>query len=124
MMIRALVVAAGILVAGIAQAQTGGSGIGYNSPQAALKALHDRPDVQFSLQNGWIIAADRANATLWSFAEKSNPAFPAAVKRQVVQTGDKFYIAMSIMCGGPQAACDQLPAEFQALNQNIRSSAN
>ncbi len=117
-----LVVAMGL--AGLAQAQSAGNDIGYSSPQAALKALYARrPDVQFSLQNGWIIAADKANETVWSFAEKNNPAWPAAVKRQVIQNGDKFYVATNILCGGTTAACDQLPGEFEALNQNVRSNA-
>jgi hypothetical protein len=121
--VRAVIVAVAVYAAGTAHAQTTGAGIGYPSPQAALKALHARPDVVFSLQNGWIIASDRANVTVWSFAEASNPAFPAAVKRQVVQNGDKVYVAMSILCGGPQAECDKLPAEFQALD-HIKSPAN
>jgi hypothetical protein len=52
MWLRVLAAGFGVWTAGIAQAQTSSSDIGYPSPQAALKALYARrPDVQFSLQN-------------------------------------------------------------------------
>jgi len=123
---RTLFIVAAVLTAGVAKGQSDDSGIGYPSPGAAMEALHARPDVIFSVQNGWIIASDRTNQTVWSFSPVGDPAFPTAVKREVVQSGDNFYVVTKIMCRGTQAACDAVSAEFHALNQaakqNLQSS--
>lgn len=112
-----LFVLVSILNAGVADGQVNDTGIGYPSPGTAMEALHARPDVLFSFQNGWIVASDRANMTVWSFAPVGAPAFPTAVKRQVVQSGDKIYVATKIMCRGTQEACEAVSAEFNALDQ-------
>ena len=107
-----------------AQAQPVGTNIGYPTPEAAIQALHARPDVIFTVQNGWVIAKDRANVTNWAFPPTNDPAFPAAVKRQVVQTDTgSISIATNILCGGTQVACDQLASAFHTLNQQAAAQA-
>ncbi len=99
-------------------------GIGYPTPAAALQALRARPDVLFYTQNGWLIADDRTNMTVWSFSPPGDPTFPTAVKRQAIQIGSGIYVETKILCGAPQTACAQLPAEFHALDQAIRQNVN
>ncbi len=112
-----------VVLFGVAVAQTTGtlpefSGdvIGFPSPGAALAALRARPDVSFKEADGWLVAVDQKNQTVWSFPPQSHPAYPSAIKRYVVQQGGKFYLASRIMCGGTKVVCDQLELDFEKLN--------
>jgi hypothetical protein len=116
----ALVMAACIWAADAKSGQTSDGDIGYPSPAAAVQALHTKTGVNFSVQNGWTIAADEANETVWSFAPVGHPAYPAAVKRQVVTTPGGLSIRTAILCGGGQAACDKLPSDFRKLDDEMR----
>jgi hypothetical protein len=93
-----------------------GSSIEYPSVAAALKDLHSKPEVNFSEQNGWIIADDRSHFTVWTFAPQGDPAYPSAVKRTAVQQGKGITMDMKVQCESTQSACDKLVADFQALN--------
>jgi hypothetical protein len=102
---------------------SGASSIGYSSVAAALADLHSNPEVKFSIQNGWTIAEDRSHFTLWSFAPEGDPAYPSAVKRTAVQApGGSVNMDMRVLCQSTQAACDKLVADFNALNERMRSS--
>ena len=98
------------------------SSIGYPSVAAALADLHSKPEVVFSMQNGWTIAEDRSHSSFWSFPPEGDPAYPSAVKRIVVQTGAGIYLEMKVLCESTQAACDKLVADFNALNERMRNS--
>ena len=99
-----------------------GSSIGYPSVAAALKDLRSKPDVNFSEQNGWIIADDRSHVTVWTFAPQGDPAYPSVVKRTVVQQGKGISMDMKVRCESSQSACDKLVADFNALNERVRDS--
>lgn len=96
-----------------------GSSIGYPTVDAALADLHKRPGVTFSERNGWTVASDPATNTFWSFPPRGHPAYPAAVKRQLIQQGEAVSLQMSVLCGGPKAACDDLVRAFQQLNAQM-----
>jgi hypothetical protein len=98
------------------------SAIGYPTVAAALADLHSKPDVKFSIQNGWTIAEDRANSNFWSFPPEGDPAYPSAVKRTLVQTSEGINLDMKVLCQSTQAACDKLVADFKALNERMRDS--
>jgi hypothetical protein len=100
------------------------SSIGYPSVAAALADLHSKPDVKFSVQNGWTIAEDqdRSHFSLWSFPPEGDPAYPSAVKRTAVQTSTGINMDMKVLCQSTQSACDKLVADFNALNERMRSS--
>jgi hypothetical protein len=100
------------------------SGIGYPSVAAALADLHSKPEVIFREEGGWIIAEDRRHYTLWSFATEGDPAYPSVVKRTAVQgSGGNVIMNMNILCESKQdAACDQLAANFNELNERARDS--
>jgi hypothetical protein len=98
------------------------SSIGYPSVAAALADLHSRPDVTFSVANGWTIAEDRSHFTLWSFAPEGDPAYPSAVKRTAVKGEKGVSMNMNVLCESSQEACDNLVADFQALNRRLQDS--
>src|SRR5665213_620153 len=75
------------------------SQVGYKTVSEALADLTKRKNVEISDVRGWTIIADRANFTLWSFAPKSYPAYPAVVKRTVAsRSGGGSIINTSILC--------------------------
>jgi hypothetical protein len=98
------------------------SSIGYPTVAAALKDLHSKPDVNFSEQNGWVIADDRSHFTVWTFAPEGDPAYPSVVKRTAVQQGKGISMDMKVRCESTQRACDKLVADFNALNERMRDS--
>ncbi len=100
--------------------ETHGPVTGYATVDEALAALHARPDVKFTEQGGWTIANDETNMAFWSFSPKGYPAYPAAVKRHLVQSKDGWNVEMSIMCNGTKSACDQLVLDFEKLNEAMR----
>jgi len=98
------------------------SDIGYPSVAEALKDLRARKDVAVSVQNGWIVAVDDATKTMWSFPPPGHPAYPAAVKRQIVQKADGAYLNMSVHCEASKQACDDLVRTFNQLNDQMKAS--
>jgi hypothetical protein len=118
-----------LLSAAQAQAQTAGSlpesqqsTIGYPSVVAALKDLQSKPGVTFNTQNGWLIAEDTANLTIWSFAPKEHPAYPSVVKRSFVTTDGVTAMDMKVRCEAAKLSCDKLVIEFQHLNERTRAA--
>ena len=99
------------------------SSIGYPSVAAALADLRSKPEVKFSVQNGWTIAEDSSHFSLWSFPPEGDPAYPSAVKRTAVQTSMGVNMDMKILCQSTQAACDKLVADFNASNERMRNSS-
>ncbi|HEX3912723.1 MAG TPA: hypothetical protein VHW71_04385 [Steroidobacteraceae bacterium] len=96
--------------------------IGYPSVAAALADLHSKPEVTFSVRNGWTVAEDQNHSSFWSFPPEGDPAYPSAVKRTAVQTQAGINLEMKILCQSTQAACDKLVADFNALNERMRNS--
>lgn len=93
------------------------STIGYQSVAVALQGLRTKPGVVFTTENGWLIATDEANYTIWSFAPKGYAAYPAMVKRQVIPLGQsQSRIEMSVLCEASKDACDDLVRTFAEMN--------
>jgi Protein of unknown function (DUF4019) len=109
-----------IETAPLAEAQ--GSTVGYATVAEALQALHAKAGVVFSTQAGWTIAQDSAAETFWSFPPPGDPAYPSAVKRQLIHNGGSIEMTMSVLCGSTKAACDHLVRQFQQLNAQMKAS--
>lgn len=97
-------------------AESEGQSIGYSTVAEALADLHSKPAVAFTTERGWTIATDQATMTLWSFPPKGDPAYPSAVKRQVVADGKATSLKMSVLCEASKEACDNLVRQFEGLN--------
>jgi hypothetical protein len=93
------------------------SGIGYPSPGAAYRALRADPAIQFRNQDGWVIADDRGHDAVWTFSPQGDPAFPAVVKRQVVERNGQLALDMSVLCGASKEVCDDFVRRFQRLDE-------
>jgi hypothetical protein len=73
--------------------------------------------VSFSSVRGWTIVTDEAHLTVWSFAPKSDPSYPAVVKRMVISTGSGSRVTLGVLCEADKASCDNLVREFS----NVKS---
>ena len=107
---RRLGLAVGLLVATLAFAD--GPAIGYKTVAEALASLKQMKGMSFSSIRGWTIVTDEAHLTVWSFAPKSDPSYPAVVKRTVISTGGGSRITMDVLCEADKASCDNLVREF------------
>jgi len=97
------------------------STVGYPTPDAALAALHAKPSVEFSTQDGWTIASDPETNTVWSFPPQRDPAYPAVVKRQMTPAPDgKVAVQMDVLCSATKAACDDLVRAFERMNEEAQ----
>jgi hypothetical protein len=95
--------------------------IGYPNPDAALKALRDKPGVTIREQNDWIVLSDTAEHTIWSITSDRHAAHPTVVKRAFVERDGGVNVAMTILCGSSKETCDRVVRQFQELNDNVRS---
>ena len=100
------------------------SSIGYPSVAAALQALQHKSGVNIVNQGGWTVIDDPSEQTIWSFAPPGHPAYPAAVRRQIVKESGGFSLKMNVLCQAAKQPCDKLVADFQELNKKMRESIN
>ncbi len=103
-------------------AEAHGSTIGYPNVEAALKHLRGQSDVVFSTNAGWTIATQASTQTIWSFSPPGYPAYPAAVKRWVVEEGGRVVLKMDVLCQASKTDCDDLVRSFQQLNSQASGS--
>lgn len=81
-----------------------------------MNDLGAKPGVKRSSQNGWLIAADDATRTVWSFAPPGHPAYPTVVRRQVAQGAGGLDIAMAVRCEAAKPDCDELARTFAQMS--------
>ena len=77
------------------------STVGYPTVAAALEGLHANPAVQFRTQAGWTVADDPVHSTIWTFAPRGDPAYPAVVKRRIFSAADGSRLEMNVLCSPP-----------------------
>src|ERR1700733_1537854 len=105
---RHLMLCLGLLVATLAVADD----VGYKTVADALASVKQMQGVSFSTVRGWTIATDEAHLTVWSFAPRTDPSYPAVVKRMVISSGGGSKVTMSVLCEANEAACNNLIREF------------
>jgi hypothetical protein len=86
--------------------------IGYKTVAQALASLRQMKGASFSVVRGWTIVTDESNLTVWSFAPKTDPSYPAVVKRMVSSTGTGSKVTMDVLCEASKTACNNLVREF------------
>jgi hypothetical protein len=106
---RQLALCVGLLGATLAVAQD----VGYKTVAEALASLKHSKDASFSVVRGWTIVTDEAHLTVWSFAPKTDPSYPAVVRRMVISTGTGSKVTTSVLCEADKGSCANLAREFQ-----------
>jgi hypothetical protein len=115
---RLATVAAVLALAGCASGQREiERDFGYPTVQAAFEGLKARRDVKMTSQDGWTIIEDPVNSILWSFVPANHPAYPAVIRRQIVDREGRNAVGMSALCQGPRPACDKLVEEMRAVSE-------
>lgn len=70
--------------------------------------------------DGWVHVQDPAAAAQWSFTPPGHAAHPSAVRRTIRRgPGGAVAVQVAGLCEAPEAACSQLLAEFNAMNERI-----
>jgi hypothetical protein len=117
-------ISAAVSIASAQQPSTSQSSIGYPSVAAALQALQHKSGVNIVNQGGWTVIDDPSEQTIWSFTPPGHPAYPAAVRRQIVKGDTGISLKMNILCQAAKQPCDKLVADFQELNNKMRENIN
>jgi hypothetical protein len=91
----------------------------YPSVAAALEAIRTKSGVKVTIQSGWTVLQDAASTTVWSFTPPSHPAYPAALRRSIVEHDGASVVKSDAMCEAEKSACDQLMAEVHELDQRM-----
>lgn len=98
--------------------------IGYPTVEEALKDLRSRPDLsdRIVVRRGWthVVIEHGRDKTLWSFTPETHPAYPAAIKREILNKDGTVYIRMNILCEADKHECDALVEEYEQVNVNVR----
>jgi hypothetical protein len=116
--IRTILLSATALLAAVEAGAQGG--VGYTSVADARKAVTALPGAKVSEQQGWLVVEKMP--VMWSFTPAGHEAYPAAVKRTVVQRDGRIDVDMSVLCEAPKPACDRLVESFKGLNEQMKRS--
>jgi hypothetical protein len=101
--------------------------ISYKSVQQAYDAMRANEQAKASRdEDGWITVVIRTGPDegIWTFTPRGYPAFPAVVKRQVIERDGNLFVAMDMVCQSRRDACDALLEEFNKLNQQMAQDLN
>lgn len=124
MELKTAILLSALLASGHSRAQSAAEaaevGIEYPSPAIALQSLRDKPGASIKEENDWIVVVENGGMTIWSIASERHPAYPTAVKRALHERDGHVQLGMSILCGARKPVCDQVRAQFQAINQQLR----
>ncbi|MGE0485118.1 MAG: hypothetical protein AB7Q81_13325 [Gammaproteobacteria bacterium] len=107
-----------LLVAPTARAD---AGIGYASVARARAALVEPAGARSVEIAGWTVVDDAASPahTRWSFAPRSHPAYPALVRRDLVQRDGVPTLVTWFLCEGRRAPCEALYAGLRAGSVDV-----
>ena len=115
-----------LLISGVGGAPAASSGlepvlsetsIGYRSVTEAFEALQYKTGVETRVEREWTIVSDPSTNTLWWFAARSSPAYPAAVfKRSAVQEHGAVFTDVRVECEANQRVCFEMVRQFQKMN--------
>jgi hypothetical protein len=94
--------------------------IEFPSVEAARKALLLKRNAKPRYEQGWLVVNDPGTQAIWSFVPVGHDAYPAVVKRTVVERRGQLVVEMDIRCEASKVACDALVAQFQALNNEAQ----
>jgi hypothetical protein len=120
---RSLVaVAACAFLAACASSRSGEqtSVVGYNSVAEARLAVVKQPGATSLEERGWLIVVDPNHYTLWTFTPPGHEAYPAVVKRVIIQEKDNVFVQMTALCQAEKPACDRLFDRFKRMNEKAR----
>ena len=95
--------------------------IGFITVRDAYVAILKEPNIQRSINQGWLVIAVPAgsHAGVWWFSPEKDPAYPSVVKRIPIEKDGHLFIDMRVLCGATKVNCDRLVDEFRKSNEKI-----
>ncbi len=78
------------------------------------------PSMTVSRRRGWTMAKDSKGFVLWTFTPEQHPAYPSAIRREVVNRDGAARIEMSVFCESTRVACDALVEQSKDKNRRIK----
>lgn len=97
--------------------ETLADGIEYGSVAEAYAAVTARAGIETKTENGWTVIAGEASLSVWSFAPKGAPTYPAVIKRWVESAEENASRAsMAMRCDADKRVCDALFEEMALRN--------
>ncbi|MGQ0429009.1 MAG: DUF4019 domain-containing protein [Gammaproteobacteria bacterium] len=103
------------------------AGFPYPSVSAAMDALLDNRDAEFTVKANWTSVTETVDGrpVHWSFTPEHHPAHPSVVRRTPIEKDGEIWVKMSYRCEAKPSACDALLQEFRNLNEaTIREFKN
>lgn len=92
--------------------------IGYPTVAAARSAATALLGAKKSEQQGWLVVEQMP--VIWSFTPAGHEAYPAAVKRTVVQRDGRIDLDMAVLCEAPKPACDRLVSDLKVTTEQMK----
>ncbi len=84
--------------------------------------LQAKDNVQMTHHEGWIIAHDLEEESVWTFTQADHPAHPAVFVRYVERIGAERRLKSWGLCEADDQACAQLAEHFEELLDQQRES--
>lgn len=83
--------------------------------------LQKYPKSGLGIVDNWVIVKvdNSAEKSVWSFPPVTHPAFPAAVKRQIIEQDGTIQIKTQINCDSGKFLCDLLFQDFIAMSEKV-----
>ena len=69
-----------------------------------------------------MVVNDSSENTIWSITQKNNPAYPAIVRRTLVEANGAIHIKMTVDCWASKEACDEMVQAFKDLNAQAQAA--
>lgn len=92
-------------------------GIEYGTVAEARAAVSAREGIETKTENGWTVIAHQPSYSVWSFAPKGAPTYPAVIKRWAEPVGkDGSRAMMAMRCEADKRVCDALFDEMAMRN--------
>ncbi len=100
-----------------------------DSPAARYVHLFDvlqrYPKSGLGIFEDWVIV--RVNTAeeklIWSFPPVNHPAYPAAVRREILMDADSVQIRTRMNCTSSKVVCEQLFQDFIAMSEKVLSGS-
>lgn len=116
---RDAVLLAILLVPGAPAAAESDAGVGYDSVAAALSALRADPAASVHEQDGWTHVMQNNDLIRWTFVPRGHRAWPAVVRRDIVDDGRGPRLETRLLCEAGRPACDALFERLRSADESL-----
>ncbi|MGQ0383701.1 MAG: DUF4019 domain-containing protein [Gammaproteobacteria bacterium] len=91
----------------------------HPSVSAAMDALLDNRDAEFTVKAGWTTVAETVEGrpVHWTFTPETHAAHPSVVRRTPIEKDGDIWVKVSYRCEAKPQACEALLEEFRNLNE-------